>query len=152
MVSSKPLYCIEHPSATAESPDPFYLRSLKRPACILHVTRNVSSLSCRPPTPQTHHHEPSASRVALPPGKDSLGKRSHQQPESDGEIECRSFESSQKSRGKKACPFKEKEGGKEWAAPESSGGCPKPLGAYDRSLFSPFTREIGFLCLILNCK
>lgn len=43
---------------------------------------------------------------------------------------------------------REREWGKEWAKPESSGALPKPLEACDRSLFYPSTREIGSLCLI----
>lgn len=41
---------------------------------------------------------------------------------------------SQKCRGKKPAPS-EREGGKEWVKPESSGVLPKPLEACDRSLF-----------------
>lgn len=37
--------------------------------------------------------------------------------------------------------------GREWAKPESSGALPKPLGACDRSLIYPSTREIGSMCL-----
>lgn len=43
---------------------------------------------------------------------------------------------------------REREWGREWAKPESSGALPIPLEACDRSLFYPSTREIGSMCLI----
>lgn len=75
------------------------------------------------------------------------GKSEPPATEVDGENECRSFESAKKTEENKPAASK-KEGGKEWAKPESSGALPKPLEACDRSLFYPSTREIGSLCLI----
>lgn len=74
-MSSNPICCRSTSLLRLSHRSPFYLRLLRRPACSLHVTRCVSSQSCRP----LRNYQPSASTVVLPPGKHSRENQSHQQ-------------------------------------------------------------------------
>lgn len=106
MVFSKPLCCRSASLQRLSHRSPFYLRLLERPACSLHVTRCVSSQSCRPLQHYPHNYQQSASTVVLPPGKNSMENRSHQQLGSTGENECRSFESAKNAEENKPAPTK----------------------------------------------
>lgn len=109
--------------------------------------RRVSSQSCRP----LQRCPPQLPAIGINSRTTSWqafnGKSEPPAPEINGENECRSFESAKNAEENKPAPTN-REGGKEWAKPESSGALPKPLEACDRSLFYPSTREIGSLCLI----
>lgn len=109
-------------------------------------------LSCRPPAPRTP--QPRAISVK----SRTTSWQGFIQTEPPATRERRRNRAPQfwikpkKQREKKPAPSKRKREGKSGRRLNHLERCPKPLGACDRSLFYPFTREIGFLCLILNCK
>lgn len=88
----------------------------------------------------------STSRTTSWPAVD--GKSEPPAAEINAEIECHSFESAKNAEDISLPLQRERERGKEWAKPESSGALPTPLEACDRSLFYPPAREIGSMCLI----
>lgn len=116
MVSSKPLCSRSAPLLWLSHRSLFCLHLFKRPACSLHVTRCVSSQTCRPLQHYPHSYQPSASAVVLPPGKPPA-------TEINGENECRSFESAKSAEESKPAPTK-REWGKEWAKLNHLERCP----------------------------
>lgn len=111
----------------------------EQPSTVAESSASVSvfKMACASgpgPTAPPPTYQRSASTVVLPPGKHSMGDQSHQQQGSLEKMNVAVLNQPKMQRNK-AYPFTEREGGKEWAKPESSGVLPKPLEACDRSLF-----------------
>lgn len=122
---------------------------------VLHgvcTSRDASPVSpAEPPLPLFSAipttYQPMGSSVVLPPGKQWVENQSHQHLRSTENVNVAVL-NLPKIQKKISPPLqRERQWGREWAKPESSGALPKPLEACDRSLIYPSTREIGSMCL-----